>query len=113
MLARLHRIVEGDQLRMVSRKGTKFHSAVFSASLVRTTSESPSRFGFIVSKQVGGAVLRNRVKRRLRSLAADTLRDHPRGFDCVVRAQAPSAEAAFLDLATQWSQMIERLVTRA
>lgn len=110
MLARPHRIVDGDHLRRVSRGGKKFHSPFFSASVVKVAQESPSRFGFIVSKQVGGAVVRNRVKRRLRSLAEHTLRDYPGGIECVVRAQAPSAEATFAELAEQWTQLVERAV---
>jgi ribonuclease P protein component len=110
VLARLHRIVDGDHLRRVFRTGTKFHSPFFSASVLKVAVESPSRFGFIVSKQVGGAVTRNRVKRRLRSLAAHTLRDYPGGIECVVRAQAASAEAPFAELAEQWTQLVERVV---
>ncbi len=45
-----------------------------------------SRAGFIVSKAVGTAVVRNRVKRRLRHLAADALVQTPFPVDLVVRA---------------------------
>lgn len=49
----------------------------------------PARVGFIVSKQIGNAVTRNRVKRRLRHLMR-TLLDEWAGSDVVVRA-LPSA----------------------
>jgi ribonuclease P protein component len=56
----------------------------------------PVRAGFIVSKAVGNAVVRNRVKRRLRAAVADQLngplRGHP-GATIVVRALPPSADA--------------------
>ena len=45
-----------------------------------------SRFGFIVSKSVGGAVTRNLVKRRLRSIASQIIVGRPAGFEVVVRA---------------------------
>lgn len=52
-----------------------------------------SRFGFAVGKRVGGAVVRNRVKRRLRA-AIGALRPAG-GWDVVVIAR-PSAAAADL-----------------
>ena len=111
MLARSNRIVEGDQLRLVSRRGERFRSPFFSVAVMTTTSDSPARFGFITSKQVGGAVRRNLIKRRLRALAAETLVAHPSGFDAVVRAHPEANGASFADLAAQWRQMESKLVT--
>ena len=50
----------------------------------------PSRAGFIVSRAVGNAVNRNRVKRRLRHLAAGALGSVPFPVDVVVRALPPA-----------------------
>lgn len=46
----------------------------------------PSRAGFVVSKAVGTAVVRNRVKRRLRHLVAAEFRELQTPIDLVVRA---------------------------
>jgi len=108
VLAWVHRIVQGDQLRHVARSGTKAPGRLFTASTVVRGDSDPSRFGFIVSKQVGGAVVRNLVKRRLRALAAQTLREHPCGMDTVIRAQAPSAGASFDELSVQWERMVSK-----
>jgi ribonuclease P protein component len=51
----------------------------------------PSRAGFVVSRAVGGAVVRNRVKRRLRHLAADAITGLDFPLDIVVRALPPAA----------------------
>ena len=50
-----------------------------------------SRVGFVVSKRVGNAVTRNRVKRRLRHLARAQLIDSPAGLQVVVRALPAAA----------------------
>jgi ribonuclease P protein component len=59
----------------------------------RTSESSPSRVGFIVGKNVGNAVTRNVVKRRLRHASAEWITLHPSGFDVVVRALPAAAEA--------------------
>ena len=71
-----------------------------------------SRVGFVVSKAVGGAVVRNRVKRRLRHLVAQQLAAAPTGVDVVVRALPASASSPVRvegDLASAWRQAGNRL----
>ena len=63
-----------------------------------------------MSKQVGGAVTRNTVKRRLRALAAQTLVENPVGYDMVVRAQSGSSAVPFEVLARDWEQLVSQLV---
>ncbi|WP_235498626.1 ribonuclease P protein component [Arthrobacter sp. Leaf234] len=63
-----------------------------------TSSDAPSRVGFIVGKNVGNAVARNLVKRRLRHVMAEWIRTHPQGFDVVVRALPASAGAEWQDV---------------
>jgi ribonuclease P protein component len=65
-----------------------------------------SRFGFVAGKTVGGAVVRNAVKRRLRE-AARALQV-PAGYDVVVGARKPSAEAAYADLFRALQTTLER-----
>jgi len=63
-----------------------------------------TRVGFVVSKAVGGAVVRNRVKRRLRALVRPLVLTS-NGCDVVVRAlPAAATEPARMadDLAGAW-----------
>jgi ribonuclease P protein component len=71
-----------------------------------------SRAGFVVSKAVGGAVVRNRVKRRLRHLVAQELERTPVDVDVVVRALPASAASPLRverDLSSAWAQALHRL----
>jgi ribonuclease P protein component len=52
----------------------------------------PSRVGFIVGKNVGNAVTRNLVKRRLRHASAEWVSAYPYGYDVVVRALPAAAD---------------------
>jgi ribonuclease P protein component len=66
--------------------------------------------GFIVSKAVGNAVVRNRVQRRLRHLARDRVDRLPRGSLLVVRANPLAADAPSTDLATDFDSALDRLL---
>ncbi len=66
-----------------------------------------SRAGFVVSKAVGNAVVRNIVKRRLRELVRDRLPDLPAGTDLVVRALPAAATRSYQDLGTDLGQAID------
>jgi ribonuclease P protein component len=57
------------------------------------------RAGFVVSRAVGGAVVRNRVRRQLRHLVAARLGGFPAGTRLVVRALPAAATASGTDLA--------------
>jgi ribonuclease P protein component len=58
----------------------------------------PARAGFVVSRAVGGAVVRNRVKRRLRHLVRDRLAELPGGARLVVRALPAAAARSYQEL---------------
>ncbi len=62
------------------------------------TGPPPVRFGFSVSRAVGNAVIRNRVRRRLRHLAAERLGRLPAGATVVVRALPAAADRDFHEL---------------
>lgn len=70
------------------------------------------RVGFVVSKRVGNAVVRNRTKRVLRHLMADRLTGIPRGCDVVVRAQPAAATATTADLAGELDRLLTRVTAR-
>jgi ribonuclease P protein component len=72
----------------------------------------PARVGFIVIRAVGPAVVRNRVKRRLRVLARGYLDVLPAGSLLVVRANPPAAAARTADLAADLHLVMDRLLRR-
>ncbi|WP_238009640.1 ribonuclease P protein component [Dactylosporangium sp. AC04546] len=59
------------------------------------TTEPAPRAGFVVSKAVGNAVVRNAVKRRLRHLVRPQLADLPAGSVIVVRALPDAASQRY------------------
>lgn len=55
-----------------------------------------TRYGFVTSKRVGNAVVRNRVRRRLREALRPL--EVEQGWDVVVSAKAPAAKADYHEL---------------
>src|SRR3954466_11098305 len=53
---------------LAAASGLKVHAGAFVLQARRRDDEGPARVGFTVSKKVGGAVERNRVRRRLREV---------------------------------------------
>jgi ribonuclease P protein component len=69
--------------------------------------------GLVVSKSIGNAVTRNKVKRRLRALVRDRLTVIPAGVGVVVRALAPAATRAYADLGTDLDGALATAVRRS
>lgn len=68
----------------------------------------PARAGFVVSKAVGNAVVRNKVKRRLRHAVAEQMRSWPAGTDVVVRATPKAAGRDFARLNRDLAEAVAR-----
>jgi ribonuclease P protein component len=72
----------------------------------------PVQVGFTVSKAVGNAVARNRVKRRLRHLTREhlpALEGLPGRAALVVRALPPAAEASYDVLGSDLGRSLSRV----
>jgi ribonuclease P protein component len=74
--------------------------------------EGPPLVGFVVSRAVGIAVVRNRVRRRLRAAVREYLSSLPGGSLLVVRAHPQAATAHQADLAAQLDLVLSTLVRR-
>ncbi len=77
--------------------------------LARDEEPGPTRVGFVVSKAVGTAVVRNHVKRRLRHLARERLDTLPGSAVLVVRALPPASEASYAELGSDLDRCLDRV----
>ena len=70
----------------------------------------PMRVGFTASKKVGGAVVRNLARRRLKALAREVLvRDAAPGYDYVLIARPETATRDYADLRNDLRYALKRL----
>ncbi|PKQ27232.1 MAG: ribonuclease P protein component [Actinobacteria bacterium HGW-Actinobacteria-4] len=97
MLPASSRMTAAADFQFVMRRGSRSGRNTVVVSVAQTGNAN-SMAGFAVSKAVGGAVVRNRVKRRLRSVLATQLPALPAGSGVVVRALPAAAAADFSQL---------------
>ncbi|MEO5376914.1 MAG: ribonuclease P protein component [Magnetococcus sp. DMHC-6] len=101
------RLLHSKQFKEVISFGKRWNSKLF--VLVTYFSKQPEcRLGLIVSRKVGNAVERNRVKRNIRECFRTERERLPSGLDCVVIARS---ESGTIDNAQQREQLL-RLFAR-
>lgn len=104
---RRHRLTHSADFDRVRKQGRSWAQPLFIFSAVRNGLDH-TRFGFIVSRRVGNAVVRNRVKRQLREVVRRHLGELPQGWDIVLVARAPIVEAHFTDIEDAFTQALRR-----
>ena len=112
MLATRNRLRTASDFSTTVRSGVRNgrRNVVLYAAAI--AADEPSRIGFIVSKSVGNAVVRNLVKRRLREAAALSLQEHAAGYAIVVRALPASATASWDELLADYTAALENTMRR-
>lgn len=121
MLEHRHRLTTSAGFTAATRRGRRAGTRTLVAHLTAgrptasTTTEPPAtgpggpRVGFVVSKAVGNAVVRNRVKRRLRHLVRERLSSLPNSTVLVVRALPAAATASYDGLGRDLDTALRRL----
>ncbi|WP_396127845.1 ribonuclease P protein component [Aeromicrobium panaciterrae] len=97
----------GEDFRHTIRRGAKGVQPTLVTHVVPGTG-GPTSVGFVVSKAVGSAVDRNRVKRQLRHLMRERVTSLPPGTKVVVRALPSSAGSPSSTLASELDLALSR-----
>ncbi|HET9995953.1 MAG TPA: ribonuclease P protein component [Nocardioides sp.] len=116
MLPAAARLTSGESFRRCIRTGHRAGSRTLVLHLAGADDPSAGpaspRVGFVVSRAVGNAVVRNRVRRRLRHLVRDRLGELPPGAVVVVRALPDAAGASSSELRGDLARCLERVLPR-
>lgn len=108
-MKRAYRLRRPDQFRRARREGRSFTSQLLVLNVVAGRRRR-TRCGFVVGKQLGTAVRRNRAKRRIREAVRLALPSITPGYDLVFVVRSPALLAApFAAL----QQGVEQLLRRA
>jgi ribonuclease P protein component len=102
-----YRLRSATAFARLRRQGQPFHHRL-AVLLIEPNHQPVSQFGFSVSKRIGGAVVRNRVRRRLREAVRLQLRQIKPGWNCLLIARPATANASFTDLITAVQQLFQQ-----
>jgi ribonuclease P protein component len=76
----------------------------------RGDEDSTVRVGYTVTKKIGNAVVRNRMKRRFRALVRETFPDHAiSGADHVLIGRSSGIERDYSTLAAELKRALKKL----
>lgn len=109
MLAKPNRLTRGSDYKTVVRRGSRCAGSHTVTHVLASRDHTAIRFGFIVSRQVGNAVVRNRVRRRLKAVCAAELQGVRPGTDVVIRALPSSMDADFQQLHAEVRRCLRRV----
>jgi ribonuclease P protein component len=103
-----YRIVRGTEYRTIYDTGLKAHSERF-VLFAKANALGHHRLGITVSRKVGCAVVRNRVKRLFREIfRRSSAGIHP-SFDIVLNAKRGCAEAGYGELRAEFLAVMKRI----
>ena len=105
-------LTSSPEFERVYRNGSVYRGRLFSVHALPNTIGEP-RLGLSVSKKVGTAVKRNRVRRQLKEVFSTSAKRLPDDLDFVISARPAAAEASFLELNEEFSRSVQRFCKSA
>src|SRR5919202_5142036 len=102
-----HRLRARADFERARRRGRSWGAPLLGLTAARNDLEV-TRCGFVVSRRIGNAVVRNRVRRRLREIVRRQLPAVAPGWDLLFSARPTAAQATAADLGRAVADLLER-----
>lgn len=107
MLPKINRLRKRTEFSYSFKHG-KFNSFKNFNIVIFKRKDNILRIGFSVSKKIGKAVVRNKVKRRMSSVIHSELKNLKRGFNLIFIAKPEISNVSFLDLQKELNLALEK-----
>ena len=92
-----------DAVYRQGKRRSNSHFTVFS----KANDQPESRFGFSIKRALGGAVMRNRIRRRLREVIRLHRQEISAGWDIVIHPKPNVATAQFTTLTAELLKLLK------
>ena len=102
------RLTHRSEYECVKRYGTTQRSKFLILNVLPLESSGPWRAGIVTSGRVGRAVVRNRVRRRLREIVRGHQHELRQGIWVVIIARHEAATASYSALEDEWLRLARR-----
>ena len=106
-MKRKYRLRRNSDFQQVRQNGKFYASPIMVLAFLRNELDH-SRFGFVVSKRLGKAVQRNKVKRQMREAARLRISQVKPGFDLVFIAGQPIRQATYADIEQSLEYLLKK-----
>jgi len=108
LFPKTRRLALTSQFARVRTEGQNVRGRLLILGFLHTERTERFQAGFVTSKRIGGAVVRNRVRRRLRDVVRTQQGRLRQGFWFVVIARPAAARASYRALKDEWLRLAER-----
>jgi len=102
------RLKRSRDFERVRKEGRTVRGALLTLGVLRLEGETGFKVGIVTSRRLGGAVVRNRVRRRLREIMRRRQHEVVAGVWLVVIARPPAAGATSAMLEKEWQRLTQR-----
>jgi ribonuclease P protein component len=106
-MKRRYRLRHHSDFQRVRREGRSYASPLLALAFLQNELEY-SRFGFVVSKRLGKATQRNKIKRRMREAVRRRMAYMKPGFDLVVIGRQPIRQASYAEIEHSLEQLLKK-----
>ncbi|MDX8363268.1 MULTISPECIES: ribonuclease P protein component [Bacillaceae] len=103
-----YRIKKNDEFQKVFKQGKSFANRQFVIYVLEKPDQDFFRIGLSVSKKIGNAVSRNRIKRLIRQVFTDSKDVLRAEMDYVIIARKPAAEMDYAEIKSSLHHVCKR-----
>jgi len=102
------RLTRSSEFERMKKEGRSQRGPSLILSVLPVQDRHSLRAGFVTSKRIGSAVVRNRVRRRLREIVRKHQPNLPGNFWIVTIARPKAARATYRELEDEWLRLAKR-----
>jgi ribonuclease P protein component len=102
------RLTASSDFERMKKEGRSERGSLLVLSVLASQDRHLLRAGFVTSKRIGSAVVRNRVRRRLREIVRKHQLDLRENFWIVTIARPKAAAATYGELEDEWLRLAKR-----
>ena len=106
--SRARRLTRASEYECVKRDGLVRRGKLLTLSATAVENSGRCRVGFVTPRRLGNAVVRNRVRRRLREIVRQHQHDLRQDFWIVLIAKRDAANASYRALEDEWLRLARR-----
>ncbi len=108
MLSVKNRIRKNSDFRNIYRHGDLFFSRYFVLHSLKRDKKGNTRIGIVPSRKISKAVLRNKLKRRIREIFKLYKKNIKDSYDLVLNTRVEAVNASFEDLKKDFEHLIKK-----